>query len=156
MKFTHVFTLSALLLSTLARADLSGVEMTVHKSPTCGCCQAWVDQLPSDVAVTIEQSDDLIAVKEKLGVASNVRACHTAVTKKGFVFEGHVPNAAIRAFLAAPPAGAIGLAVPGMPVGSQGMEVGDKTMRYPIMQLNRDAKPTVWAYAEGKTLLPNY
>ena len=74
-----------------------------------------------------------------------MRTCHTAVTADGYVFEGHVPAKYMAQFLASPPAQAIGLAVPGMPVGSPGMEQQDKVMPYQVMQMNKDGTTEVYA-----------
>ena len=74
-----------------------------------------------------------------------MRSCHTAVTTDGFVFEGHVPAKYMAKFLENPPKGAIGLAVPGMPMGSPGMEYQNKFMPYQVMQLNKDGSTAVYA-----------
>jgi hypothetical protein len=84
-------------------------------------------------------------VKHDLGVLPEWQSCHTAVTKEGFVFEGHVPAKFIEQFLAAPPEGALGLAVPGMPLGSPGMEMGERFTPYDIVQMNKDGSSRVFA-----------
>lgn len=94
----------------------------VFRSPACGCCGAWVEHM--DQAGYRLQSvmvDDLAAVRRRLGVPDALASCHTAAIS-GFAIEGHVPAADVTALLARRPKGAIGLAVPGMPVGSPGME----------------------------------
>ena len=95
----------------------------VWKDPSCGCCSGWVEHLRGS-GFTVEAIDtaDLAAVKTALGVPDELAACHTAKIDS-YVIEGHVPAAAIRRLLAERPA-ALGLAVPGMPVGSPGMEGG--------------------------------
>lgn len=97
--------------------------ITVHKDPNCGCCSGWVDHLRKAgfVASTIDTLR-LDAVKARLGVPSELAACHTAEVG-GYVIEGHVPAFAIKRLLAEKPT-ATGLAVPGMPIGSPGMEGG--------------------------------
>lgn len=119
---------------------------TVYKSPQCGCCQGWIDhaQQHGFNTKTIHPKD-LYAVKERLGIAPNMRSCHTAVSQHGLVFEGHVPVKFINQFIANTPANAIGLSVPGMVVGSPGMEVDDKFRAYQIIQLNRDGSTKVYA-----------
>jgi len=134
-------------------AITNDVHLSVHKDPNCGCCTAWIEQLPSTFKTTIRNTSDISAIKETLGVPHQYRSCHTAISKAGFIFEGHVPNTAIQSFLANPPAEALGLAVPGMPIGSPGMEVGDKTMRYPIYQLNKDGTQIIYAHANGKNIV---
>lgn len=102
-------------------ASAQAVAMVVHKDPNCGCCTKWVQHLTeADFAVTIQETSRLAAVRTRLGVPSDLAACHTAEIG-GYVIEGHVPAAAVRRLLASRPA-AIGLAVPGMPAGSPGME----------------------------------
>jgi hypothetical protein len=96
-------------------------SITVYKSPTCGCCAEWIKIMESKGhKVKVEHPFNLQGVKNKLGVPRQVNSCHTAVIN-GYLFEGHVPERDILAFLASPPAGAKGLAVPGMPQMSPGM-----------------------------------
>jgi hypothetical protein len=97
--------------------------VTVWKDPSCGCCSGWVDHLRrSGFTVAAIDTADLAAVKAALGVPGELASCHTAKID-AYVIEGHVPAAAIRRLLAERPA-ALGLAVPGMPIGSPGMEGG--------------------------------
>ncbi len=78
-----------------------------------------------------------------------MQSCHTAVTTDGYVFEGHVPAKHMAQFLKNPPSDAIGLAVPGMPVGSPGMEYQNQFMPYQIMQINKDGTTSVYADVES-------
>lgn len=95
----------------------------VHKDPTCGCCTGWVRHLErAAFAVTVAETADLKGVRKRLGVPADLAACHTAEIQ-GYVIEGHVPASAVRRLLEQRPA-AVGLAVPGMPAGSPGMEGG--------------------------------
>ena len=118
---------------TKQNAITSDVHLSVHKDPNCGCCTAWIEQLPSAFTTTIRNTSDITAIKETLGIPHQYRSCHTAISKAGFIFEGHIPNTAVQSFLANPPAEALGLAVPGMPIGSPGMEVGDKNDALPYL-----------------------
>src|SRR5690606_31887619 len=94
-------------------------HLTVYKSPTCGCCGEWVEHVEAaGFQSSTEHPEDLSGLKDKLGVPQNLRSCHTAVSKQGYVFEGHIPARYIQAFLANPPKDSLGLTVPGMPVGS--------------------------------------
>ncbi|MES3028426.1 MAG: DUF411 domain-containing protein [Pseudomonadota bacterium] len=96
-------------------------DMTVYKSESCGCCAGWVEHMrQAGYTISVVAADDLTPVKTRHGVPQDLWGCHTALVD-GKVIEGHVPAAAIAAFLKAPGA-ATGLAVPGMPVGSPGME----------------------------------
>jgi hypothetical protein len=97
--------------------------ITVHLDPNCGCCSGWVQHLQhAGFRTSVLETTDLDAVKRKLGVPDDLAACHTAEVS-GYVVEGHVPATALKRFLAEKPQ-AIGLAVPGMPIGSPGMEGG--------------------------------
>ena len=100
-----------------------GVAIEVSKDPGCGCCEGWIAHLRSNGfdASAIDTSD-MSAVKKRLGVPPALASCHTA-TIDGYVIEGHVPAIAIRQLLATRPR-ITGLAAPGMPIGSPGMEGG--------------------------------
>jgi hypothetical protein len=96
--------------------------MTVYKDPTCGCCEAWVQHVRSaGYEARVIEAQAINAVKGNLGVPVGLRSCHTAEID-GYVLEGHVPAAAIARLLAERPR-ASGLSVPGMPIGSPGMEI---------------------------------
>ena len=97
--------------------------ITVHKDPNCGCCTGWVRHL-QNAGFTVQAIDtaELDAIKTRLGVPTDLAACHTAQVA-GYIVEGHVPAVALRRFLTEKP-NAAGLAVPGMPIGSPGMEGG--------------------------------
>lgn len=106
-----------------AKAD-DAREMVVYRSPTCGCCIRWVDHLrEAGFRVRVEDRRDLAPVKAELGVPADLASCHTARIG-GYVIEGHVPAEDVRRLLAERP-DVKGLAVPGMPVGSPGMEGPD-------------------------------
>ena len=81
--------------------------------------------------------DDLKPIKEKYGIKPDFRSCHTAVSKDGYVFEGHVPAKLVKQFLSQPRTDAIGLSVPAMVVGSPGMEMGEKFMPYQVLLLKK-------------------
>jgi hypothetical protein len=101
-------------------ADLP--RMVVTKDPSCGCCRAWAEHVrAAGFPIEVVESASVGRLKARLGVPQDLAGCHTAEVG-GYVVEGHVPAAAIRRLLEERPA-AIGLAVPGMPVGSPGMEV---------------------------------
>jgi hypothetical protein len=97
-------------------------KILVTKDPNCGCCNGWVDHLRgAGFSVDVNDTSELNGVKARLGVPKNLWACHTAEIGR-YVVEGHVPASAIQRLLREQPQ-AIGLAVPGMPIGSPGMEV---------------------------------
>lgn len=142
---------SLLFSALLASAPFAAAtELTVYKSPSCGCCGDWIEHMQAQGFHThAEHPQDLAAVKAGLHIGPQYRSCHSAVSEAGFVFEGHVPARYVQQFLAAPPAGAIGLSVPAMPVGSPGMEMGDKFMPYQVLLLTQDGKAEVYASVTG-------
>ena len=106
--------------------------ISVVRSPDCGCCGAWIDHL-RESGFTVEEtlSDDVDAFKDQHAVPQPLRSCHTALVE-GYVIEGHVPADAIHALLDQRP-DALGLAVPGMPIGSPGMEMGDQSEPFDVV-----------------------
>jgi len=122
-----------------------GEVIQVYKSPTCGCCGAWIEHL-RDNGFTVEVIDEpnMTVVKSELGLPRDMASCHTARIA-GYLVEGHVPASDIRRMLAERPEVA-GLAVPGMPVGSPGMEVeGRPADAYDVLAFQRDGGTSVWA-----------
>lgn len=117
---------------SLASTDVADMTMTVYKSPACGCCQNWVELLrEAGFDVEVEDTNSLAAIKAEHGVPAALQSCHTAVVGD-YVFEGHIPVEDIVAFLEEEP-DATGLAVPGMPVGSPGMEQGNRVDPYDVI-----------------------
>lgn len=107
--------------------------ITVYKDPSCGCCKAWVKHLAKEgFAPTAHDRGDMDALKDSLGVPAALRSCHTAVAGR-YLIEGHVPASDISKLLAARPANIGGLAVPGMPIGSPGMEMGGRADRFDVI-----------------------
>ncbi|GAB3319446.1 DUF411 domain-containing protein [Luteimonas notoginsengisoli] len=112
--------------------------MIVHKSPSCGCCGSWVEHVrQAGFAVEVREADNLQPVKERLGVPYGKGSCHTAEIA-GYMIEGHVPATDIKRLLEEKP-DAIGLVLPGMPMGSPGMEMPDGRQEpYTVEIVNRD------------------
>jgi hypothetical protein len=118
--------LAGLAAASITASTVSAAEslpaMKVTKDPSCGCCGAWVDHIrKAGFAVDVVESPEVNRLKMRLGVPQALASCHTAEIG-GYVIEGHVPADAIKRLLAEKPQ-AKGLAVPGMPIGSPGMEV---------------------------------
>ncbi len=107
---------------TAATANPNGMEITVYKSPTCGCCASWVSYLEEEeFKVTAIEHDDMDAIKIKLGLLDpTLKSCHTAIVD-GYIIEGHVPADDIKRLLANRPSHIKGLSAPGMPMMSPGM-----------------------------------
>ena len=104
-------------------------HITVHKTPTCGCCGDWVEHVTAEgFSVTVHEHDDLTPIRQRLGIPFQLSSCHSAEVD-GYALEGHVPASDIERLLSERP-DAIGLSVPGMPAGSPGMEVEGYSQPY--------------------------
>ncbi|MGE0449503.1 MAG: DUF411 domain-containing protein [Vicinamibacterales bacterium] len=119
-------------------------QLTVFKSATCGCCRNWVEHMRTNgFDVRAIDVDDIDAVKREHGVPASAASCHTGIVN-GYVIEGHVPADAVHRLLREKPAVA-GIAVPGMPVGSPGMEVpGGQTQPYAIVSIDKGGKTAIY------------
>ena len=124
---------------------VAGPTITVYKSPTCGCCASWVKHLEdSGFDVSVRDTEALQAIKVEHGVGDHLASCHTALVD-GYVVEGHVPADDIRSMLESRP-DIVGLAVPGMIVGTPGMEVaGQPAQPYQVLAFDREGRATVYA-----------
>jgi len=130
---------------TVSAANAGLPLVVVHKSPTCGCCQAWAEHMQAaGFPVETRDTQDLDAIKAEVGVPYGQGSCHTARVGDYFV-EGHVPADDVKRLLAERP-DARGLTVPGMPVGSPGMEQGDAREPYDVLLVARDGSTTVFAH----------
>lgn len=126
-------------------------ELVVTKDPSCGCCGAWVEHMRENGFAATVREAPVNPLKTKLGVPRDLASCHTAEIA-GYVVEGHVPASALRRLLAEKPK-ATGLAVPGMPVGSPGMEVeGSEPDTYDVI-LFGPAGRKVFARFRGATAI---
>ena len=116
----------------------------VYKTPTCDCCTGWVKHLSgAGFAVQVTTTEDTNAIRQRMGISDSFASCHTA-TVAGYAIEGHVPASEIRRLLALKPS-AVGLVVPGMPIGSPGMEYADRRDPYQVLLLDRQGRTTVFA-----------
>ena len=121
-------------------------SLLVHKTSTCGCCKMWVEHLKMNgLKANTQDHENLDEIKKMYGIKPQYRSCHTAVSKDGYIFEGHIPSKYITQFLSENHPNAIGLSVPGMPMGSPGMEVGDRFMPYDVLILYKDGSSNVFA-----------
>lgn len=130
----------AAMLALVGPAFAQAREMVqVYKSASCGCCGAWVEHMRrAGFSVRATDVDDLDAVKARFGVPDELASCHTAIVA-GYVVEGHVPAGDVRRLLAERPR-ATGLAVPGMPIGSPGMEQGNTREPYQTILFDRSTR----------------
>jgi hypothetical protein len=136
----------AVVSSQSGKASANKPSVAVFKSPTCGCCAKWNEHMSAaGYAVTSRDMTDMTAVKDEHRVPSSLRSCHTALVG-GYVIEGHVPSDVVAKLLAERPKGVVGIAVPGMPAGSPGMESADgfKTP-YQVMAFTQDGQSRVYA-----------
>ncbi|HKK56532.1 DUF411 domain-containing protein [Marinobacter sp.] len=126
------------------QADDELLDIHVYKSPTCGCCTDWVDHLKENgFRVEVTETNNLNPVKIDAGLTPSLASCHTAFIGD-YVIEGHVPADDIRRLISEAPA-ARGLAVPGMPVGSPGMEMGDRKDNYQVLMFNESGQTQVFS-----------
>lgn len=138
----HLLSFALLALAACSQAAAATIE--VVKSPYCGCCTLWVEHLrQAGFEVRVTDLEDVTPTARRLGVPDDLRSCHTA-SIEGYAIEGHVPAADIRRLLAERP-DAVGLAVPGMPMGSPGMEQGDIRQPYVTILFTRDGRRTPFA-----------
>jgi len=147
MVLTLSFALLSVMTVTETKAEAIDLPLTVYKSATCGCCVKWIDHANDNgfMAKGIN-STRLNKIKDQHQVPANYRSCHTAISQGGYVFEGHIPAKFVQKFLQEKPDNYKGLVVPGMPVGSPGMEYLNKFSPYVIMAF--DKKGTLTPYAE--------
>jgi hypothetical protein len=133
----------ALALASIAAQAGEKTVVEVWKSPTCGCCNAWIRHLQDNgFATKVNNVESTSAIRKSLGIAPELGSCHTAKVG-GYAIEGHVPAKDIKRLLAEKPK-AVGLAVPGMPVGSPGMEGPQAPDKYDVVLVGRDGKQSVY------------
>jgi hypothetical protein len=130
-------------LSCSAARETGDAELVVYKTPWCGCCDKWVEHLRENgFVVSTEEVTDLAREKSRRGVGREIASCHTAIVD-GYVIEGHVPADVIKRLLDERPPVA-GLAVPGMPMGSPGMEGGYEEP-YEVLTFDREGRTEIYA-----------
>ena len=139
--------LASALLLALSWAVQAATPITVYKTKTCGCCSKWVEHLKANgFAPVVHDVPSTAEYRQKYGVPEQLQSCHTAVVGK-YAIEGHVPAADIQRLLKQKPAKAKGIAVPGMPLGSPGME-GPRRDAYSVIQFDRTGTTKVfWKYS---------
>ncbi|MGC9493260.1 DUF411 domain-containing protein [Vibrio genomosp. F10] len=146
MKF-NILTLA--LISSFS-ANVLSADVINHKSPYCGCCGDWTKHMiEAGFTVKEELHENMNPIKEKFGITPKLASCHTAEID-GYVFEGHIPAEDIKAFLDNPPKNAKGLAVPGMPMGSPGMEYGENRDAYSVYAFNDEGQTFEYRHYEAK------
>ncbi|MCK5877150.1 MAG: DUF411 domain-containing protein [Candidatus Marithrix sp.] len=118
-------------------------EITVYRSPNCGCCSGWIKHLQDHQFKVIDiKTDNMGELKQKYGVNEKLASCHTAIID-GYVIEGHVPATDIKQLLSEKP-DVIGLTVPEMPVGTPGMEMGNRKDPFSVLTFDKNGNTTVF------------
>ncbi len=132
----------------LALAEIGEIkDVVVYRSPSCGCCGKWVQHLKDNNFNVIDNVvHDVDSVKRKYGVPSELASCHTAIVGD-YVIEGHVPIEDIEKLLSLK-ADVSGIAVPGMPVGTPGMEMGDRKDAYKVIAFDKEGRKQVFSVHE--------
>ncbi len=136
--------------------DPNAPLLTVYKSPTCGCCENWIAHMEqAGYRVEAHDRNDMSAVKDSLGVPSDLASCHTGIVESAdgdarYVVEGHVPAEQVARLLDERP-DARGLTVPGMPIGSPGMEQGDLRQPYDVLIVGESGEAAVYQHVPGST-----
>ena len=139
MKKTILF----LALITSSVFAMEGKTMTVYKSPFCGCCSDWIDIMKTKgFKIDVIETNEVNNIKQKAGLQAGQTSCHTAFVD-GYVIEGHVDYSAIKKMLVEKP-NILGITVPGMPIGSPGMEQGNTKQAYNILYVNKDGSTGVY------------
>jgi hypothetical protein len=122
----------------------SPIDIVVYRSAGCSCCGKWLEHLKSNQFNVVDKLvDDVQAIKNNYGVSAEMASCHTALVD-GYVVEGHVPANDIRKMLTSKP-NIAGIAVPGMPVGTPGMEMGAKQDAYQVMSFDKHQTAQVFS-----------
>ncbi|KOP26769.1 metal-binding protein [Hapalosiphon sp. MRB220] len=119
-------------------------EITVYRSPSCSCCGAWIEHMQKHGFKINEdiKTDEMEAIKQKYNLPQDLASCHTAIIDS-YVMEGHIPADDIKRFLKQKPKFA-GLAVPGMPLGTPGMESGNRKQPFAIVAFDKKGKVEVF------------
>ena len=135
---------AALVARRAVSASVAPPVVTVYKDAGCECCARWVKHLSSNgFVVTTRDVANIDEVKRTMNVPADLQSCHTAVVGR-YVVEGHVPADVVKKMLAEKPA-IQGIAAPGMPAGSPGMETSGKPDKYDVIAFTRDGKRNVFA-----------
>ena len=144
-----LLTFPGVLLGLISKVHGQTHEITVYKTTTCSCCAVWVRHLRENkFTVRVIEVDSTAEYQKKNGVTATLRSCHTA-TVAGYTIEGHVPASEVQRMLKEKPK-ARGLAVPGMPVGSPGMEVGTRRDAYSVLLFDADGRTSVYRHYPAK------
>lgn len=146
MRFGRLIAAAVMLLAAPHAATAEERVVEVFKSESCGCCGLWIEHLKRNGFAAVGRNKalgELARIKKSAGLRPDLQSCHTGKIA-GYVIEGHVPADDIRRLLTEKP-DAIGLTVPGMPIGSPGMEAGDQREPYQVLLVKKDGSTEVFA-----------
>ena len=119
-------------------------EVFVYKNPDCGCCNKWIRHLENNgFTVKSKNASNINSIKKEHGITAELSSCHTAIVE-GYVVEGHVPADDVKRLLSERPE-IRGLSVPEMPIGSPGMEVGDKKEKFDVIAVSKDGSTAIYS-----------
>jgi len=131
---------------TLANED--NLTLTVHKTPFCGCCKKWIKHArEAGINVIEKDHQNLNAIKREYKINPKHQSCHTSISKDGYIFEGHIHADVIKKYLENPSENSKGLSVPGMPIGSPGMEMGGRLDDYVVLTIFEDNKDEIFLHS---------
>ena len=134
--------------TSIPLANEGNLTLTVHKTPFCGCCKKWIKHA-REAGINIIEKDhqNLNAIKSEYKINLKHQSCHTSISKDGYVFEGHIHAVVIKKYLENPSENSKGLSVPGMPVGSPGMEMGGRLDDYVVLTIFEDNKDEIFLHS---------
>ena len=131
---------------TLANED--NLTLTVHKTPFCGCCKKWIKHArEAGINVIEKDHQNLNAIKRGYKINPKHQSCHTSISKDGYIFEGHIHADVIKKYLENPSENSKGLSVPGMPIGSPGMEMDGRLDDYVVLTMFEDNKDEIFLHS---------
>lgn len=136
-----------LLLLAACSSAAQAATYEMFRDPHCGCCLLWADHVREEIEVEVKETvtEAMAQIKQSQRVPRDLWSCHTMIVD-GYVIEGHVPAADIERLLETRPEGVRGLAVAGMPIGSPGMEVGDRKQPYQVIAFGDDTRYVFASY----------
>ncbi|MEC7157782.1 MAG: DUF411 domain-containing protein [Pseudomonadota bacterium] len=131
---------------TLANED--NLTLTVHKTPFCGCCKKWIKHArEAGINVIEKDHQNLNAIKREYKINPKHQSCHTSISKDGYIFEGHIHADVIKKYLENPSENSKGLSVPGMPIGSPGMEMDGRLDDYVVLTMFEDNTDEIFLHS---------
>lgn len=141
--FVTIALLGFLCMPTGVEAAENNTSITVYRDPGCRCCGGWIDHLSAQGLQSENiPTSEMDALKQRYGIPENLTSCHTAIID-GYVVEGHVPIADIKRLIAEQP-DVVGITVPGMPIGTPGMESGDERESFTVFSFDRQGNTEVF------------